>query len=74
VTEFELICAGDLTSTADVLLTLNGCRGNRGYKTDKLAQELIAAILNIALGCGHYLKEGETQQKELSRVEAKLFI
>ena len=27
-----------------------------------------------SLGCGHYLKEGETQQKELSRVEAKLFI
>ncbi|MEM7392947.1 MAG: hypothetical protein AAF492_11435, partial [Verrucomicrobiota bacterium] len=50
VTEFELGCAGDLTSAADALLILNGCVGHQNDWTVKLAKELIAAILNVSQG------------------------
>ena len=50
VTEFELGCAGDITSAADALMILNGCVGKKSDETIKLAQELLAAILNVAQG------------------------
>ncbi|MEM7391586.1 MAG: Ig-like domain-containing protein [Verrucomicrobiota bacterium] len=48
VTEFELACPGDLTLAADALVILQTAPGRD--ESIKLAQELIAALLNIAQG------------------------